>query len=465
VTALSLGRAATDPIVGARAAVVASGVEHTYRELGARAARVRAALARAGVTQGSRVAVVATNDVETVAIIHALIDLGATFVPTHPRLTPGEAAALVADASPRLTVDRGTALVEGGDPPPVCDHDVALPLAILYTSGTTGRPKGAVLSRRAFLANAAASDENLGFRDGDRWLLCMPVCHVGGLSILVRCLLAGRTVIVEPRFEPDAVLATITRSRATILSVVPTMLAALLERDQGGALARLRAVLVGGAGAPFALLEECERRGIPALTTYGLTEACSQVTVQRLVEPYRASRGSGQALSGVDVRVAHTIQVRGPTLMDGYFAGPDVPLVDPRDADGWFDTGDLGELSESGTLFVHARRTDLIVTGGENVYPVEVEQALEALPGVRRALVFGVPDERWGQIVAAALELLPGATLDAIGEQVAAVLAKHKRPRLACAVDAVPLTTSGKLVRAGAAERYAPSLRALRVVR
>jgi O-succinylbenzoic acid--CoA ligase len=463
-----LGRAAADPVVGARVAVVASDVEHTYRELGARATRVRAALARAGVTRGTRVAAVATNDVETVEIIHALIDLGATFVPIHPRLTPREAAALVADASPQITLDRGTALVGDGDPP-LHDHDPALPLAILYTSGTTGRPKGAVLSRRAFLASAAASDENLRLREDDRWLLCMPICHVGGLSILVRCLLAGRTVIVEPRFDPDAVLATIVRNRATILSVVPTMLAALLERDHGGALAHLRAVLVGGAGAPFGLLEECERRGVPALTTYGLTEACSQVTVQRLALPYRAARGSGHALSGVDLRVVHAdgrgqIRVRGPTLMDGYFAGPDAPLVDPRDADGWFDTGDLGELSESGALFVHARRTDLIVTGGENVYPVEVEQALEALPGVRRALVFGVPDERWGQVVAAALELMPGATLDAIGEHVATALASHKRPRLACTVDAVPLTTSGKLVRVGAAERYAPSLRALRVV-
>jgi O-succinylbenzoic acid--CoA ligase len=245
------------------------------------------------------------------------------------------------------------------------------------------------------------------------------------------------------------------------------MLAALLERDEHRALARLRAVLVGGASAPWSLLEECERRGVPALATYGLTEACSQVTVQRLAKPYRAARGSGEALPGVELRIANidgerTIQVRGPTLMDGYFAGPDAPLVPARDADGWFDTGDLGELKD-GVLFVHARRSDLIVTGGENVYPVEVEQRLEALPGVRRALVFGVPDQRWGQLVAAAVELAPGMTVDAFAALVAPALAPHKRPRLACSVEALPRTESGKLQRAGAAERYAGLLRLLRV--
>src|SRR6185437_8373891 len=174
----------------------------------------------------------------------------------------------------------------------------------VYTSGTTGRPKGAVLSRRAFVASAAASAANLGWRDDDRWLVCMPLAHVGGLSILTRCLAAGRTVVLEPRFDPDAVLAAIDRERVTLLSVVPTMLTALLERPAASALSRLRALLLGGAAAPFSLLETCARRGIPALATYGLTEACSQVTVQRLAQPLRAVPGSGQPLPGVEIRIA-----------------------------------------------------------------------------------------------------------------------------------------------------------------
>jgi O-succinylbenzoic acid--CoA ligase len=376
-----------------------------------------------------------------------------------------------ADAAPALTL-RGEdlaaldALPVPAPPPPAS----SLPLAVVYTSGTTGRPKGAVLSRRAFAAAAAASAQNLRWTDEDRWLLTLPVCHVGGLSIVTRCLSARRPVILEPRFDPDAVLASIVRERATLLSVVPTMLQALLERDRDNALGRLRAVLVGGAGAPFPLMEACADRKVAALATYGLTEACSQVTVQRLSDPPRARRGSGEPLPGVEIQIAldsgaparpgeaGRIRVRGPTMMDGYFLGPERPPDPARDAQGWFDTGDVGELDAAGTLHVHSRRTDLIVSGGENVYPVEVEERLEELPGVRRALVFGVPDERWGQIVAAALELAPGTSLPDLAAGVAASLAPHKRPRLACAVDALPLTASGKLERARAVERHGPAL-------
>jgi O-succinylbenzoic acid--CoA ligase len=467
----SLGAAAADPASAARIALVEGSAEQTYAELAARAGRARAALSAQGVGQGSRVALRARNDGATVAVIHAILDLGATLVPVHPRLTADEAADLIKHASPTLTLqdeDLGAVLACTNATPPLEPHAPELPLAQIYTSGTTGKPKGAVLSRRAFAASAAASAENLGWTPHDRWLLCMPVCHVGGLSILTRAVLARRTVILAPRFDPDAILASVRRDRATLLSVVPTMLAALLDRDRDNVLAGLRAMLVGGAAAPFGLLEECARRGVPALTTYGLTEACSQVAVQRLASPPRPARGSGHALPGVLLRVLDAdlgvgrIQVRGPTLMDGYFAGPGHPLVRPFDADGFFDTGDLGEVDEHGTLHVHARRSDLIVTGGENVYPVEVEQRLESLAGVRRALVFGVPDERWGQIVAVALELAPGSEIEAVAVRAHAALAAHKRPRLACVVDALPLTSSGKLQRADAARIHGGALRPFR---
>jgi O-succinylbenzoic acid--CoA ligase len=468
VEELSLARAALD--APARTALIAAGETLTFAALAARAATCSAALAASGVGPGSRVALIARNGLDTAVVIHAILDLGAVLVPIHPRLTAPEADVLLADASPVLTLREADLpsllLPRAPHPPPARPAPAPAPLAILYTSGTTGRAKGAVLSRRAFVAAAAASAQNLGWTPDDRWLCAMPLCHVGGLSILTRCLLARRAVILEPRFDPDAVLASVIRERATLLSVVPTMLQALLERDAGNALAGLRALLLGGAGAPFSLLEECGRRGIPALTTYGLTEACSQVTVQRPSSPYRPERGSGVPLPGVDLRIVDgddggvgRIQVRGPTLMDGYFRGPDRPLDPGVDADGWFDTGDLGELDGRGALHVHARRSDLIVTGGENVYPLEIEERLESIPGVRRALVFGVPDERWGQIVAAALELAPGAALDPLAAAAAARMAPHKRPRLACVVDALPLTGSGKLERARVAERYARALR------
>jgi O-succinylbenzoic acid--CoA ligase len=462
---LSLSRAARE--APCDPALIAGGVTYTFADLAERAARMRAALVREGGGPGARVALLAKNGVDTVLAILAILDLGATLVPIHPRLTPAEAEILLADASPALTLrEADLASLTAADPAPDPAITPEAPLAILYTSGTTGRAKGAVLSRRAFLASAAASAENLRWSSNDRWLLAMPLCHVGGLSIVTRCLAARRAVILEPRFDPDAVLAAIPRERATLLSVVPTMLAALLDRDAGNALSRLRAVLVGGAGAPFSLLEECGRRGVRALTTYGLTEACSQVTVQRLEPRYAPARGSGSPLPGAEILIARDdgapaaigevgrIRVRGPMLMDGYYRGPDRALDPARDAQGWFDTGDLGELDERGVLHVHARRSDLIVTGGENVYPVEIEERLEALPGVRRALVFGVPDDRWGQLVACALELLPGASLDALAPLFAERFAPHKRPRLACVVEALPLTGSGKLDRSRVLERY-----------
>src|SRR5262249_6852179 len=158
--------------------------------------------------------------------------------------------------------------------------------------------------RRAFAASAAASAANLGWRPGDRWLLCMPLGHVGGLSIVTRCVAARSTVVLAPRFDPAAVLRAIERERATLLSVVPTMLAALLEGEGAGAAACLRVLLGGGAAAPAALLEECTRRRIRALTTYGITEACSQVTAQRPRDPATVEPGCGQALAGVELRIA-----------------------------------------------------------------------------------------------------------------------------------------------------------------
>jgi O-succinylbenzoic acid--CoA ligase len=469
---LSLADAARD--AGASVALITVGADGsdgavlTFAALDARVRAFAAALAARGIVPGARVAVLAQNRVETVIAVHALLALGAAIVPIHPRLTPAEVQLIVDDAAPALTLREDDLAAIAAETPrgawtPPAALDPEAPLAIVYTSGTTGRPKGAILARRAFLASAAASAANLGWIADDRWLLCLPLCHVGGLSIVTRCLAARRAVILAPRFDPDAVLAAIVAQRATLLSVVPTMLKTLLDRDRDNVLARLRAVLSGGAATPWSLLEECGRRGVPTLTTYGLTEACSQAASQTPRAPYVPERGSGRALPGVAIRIDETgrIHLRGPTLMSGYFRGDGVAPDTSLFIGGWLDTGDLGELDAAGRLHVHARRTDLIVTGGENVYPLEIEQLLEALPGVRRALVFGVPDAHWGQRVAAAIETDAAFDAAALTAALSAHLAPHKRPRLLVQVAALPVTGSGKLVRADAAARYAASLRPL----
>ena len=444
-----------------RVALIADGRRWSFGELAEQVAFARGGLARHRIGRGGRVALRATNRFETVVTVLALIEDGVPFVPLHPRLTPSESAALVADSEAAAVLsddDLRTLLNSGRATAPSRTPLEGELLAMLYTSGTTGKAKGALLQRSAFIAAAHASEQNLGWGEDDRWLLCMPVCHVGGLSILTRCLMARRCVVLLPKFDSQAVLESIQSHGVTMLSVVPTMLVALLDADRDNVLARLRVVLVGGAAAPFPLLEESARRGIPALTTYGLTEACSQVTVQRLRRPPAAAQGSGIALPGTEVSILDDagrtapagevgrIHVRGPTLMQGYWKQP--PLL------GSFDTGDLGSLDSEGCLHVAARRTDLIVTGGENVYPAEVEQVLLAAPGVKEALVFGTSDDRWGQVVSAAIVLAPSGDAAAVRRCVEAQLASHKRPRLVCFVEALPVTAGGKPDRLAAGGRF-----------
>ena len=419
-----------------RPALVTDAETLSYSELLDAAARRAGALAALGIRPGDRVAFVTepTPTVETFVAIHAVWHLGATLVPLHPRLTAAEIAVILDEAAPVRLV---TLPLPAGEPAPSAAPES---LAVLFTSGTTGRPKGAVLSARAFAAAAEASAANLGWRDDDRWLLALTPAHVGGLSILVRCLLARRTVVAGP-LAPE----TIARRRVTLVSLVPTQAQRLLAEGWTPP-AHLRGLLLGGGPAPPALLAAADDRGWPVLTTYGLTEACAQVTTQKPGTRNRGEQGAGPPLPGLGVRIstAGSIQVGGPTLMSGYLRQP-APFTD----DGWLDTGDLGRLDDAGCLHVLARRTDLIVTGGENVYPAEVEAALIELPGIAAACVFGIPDETWGQIVCAVLVTI-GLT-DALAARLATRLAPFKRPRRIVVVDSLPLGPTGKIDRAAAA--------------
>jgi O-succinylbenzoic acid--CoA ligase len=286
----------------------------------------------------------------------------------------------------------------------------------------------------------------------------MPIARVGGLSILTRCLAARRCVVLAPGFNALRFPAWVASQRITLVSMVPTMLTRVLDAHPSWTPpASLRAILLGGAAASPKLFRRAEDRRLPIVVTYGLTETCSQVVATPYTARYApADFGAGVALRGIEVRIDNgRIEVRGPTLMAGYWNDP------PLAPDAWFDTGDLGEIDAGGCLHVHARRADLIVTGGENAYPAEVERALEAFPGIAAAGVFGVPDEVWGHTVAAALvaenEPPPDA---ALFEYVSRRLAPHKRPRHVCYLPRLPHAPSGKLDRRKLAE-IAPSLRPL----
>ena len=502
---------------GAELAVLApaEGVSLRYADLMKRVAAMWAALRRRGVRLGpsARIAVRATNRVDTLVLLCALNEAATPFVPLHPRLTPAEVSVLLADAQPDHVVDEAT--LSDLAQQPVTSQDLvdfaALPLAsnartlaILYTSGTSGMPKGALLPAAAFVASAIASAQNLGWQPDDRWLLCLPLCHVGGLSIVTRCLLAAKALVLLPRADASSIVAAVDAQAVTLVSVVPTLLSALLHEGQDHVLARLRAVLSGGAATPQPLYEHALSRGLPVLRTYGLTEAYSQVTVGSYARAGQRQPGSGWPLSGVeliigpdseddpglapsaDVRAAGAlphapasvpygqpgrIWLRGPTLMTGY-------LHRPALAGGFFDTGDIGYLdagfmsdrsADRGALHVLSRRTDLIVTGGENVYPAEVEAMLLGAPGVAAALVFGVEDPVWGAQVAAALVPLPDDSramddpqrLQVLAEHIEGRLASYKRPRLLGFVPRLPELGSGKPDRRRAARELADQLRPL----
>jgi O-succinylbenzoic acid--CoA ligase len=423
---LSITAAARE--AGGRTALLVGGQRFTFAELAERAAMKCARLAP---HPRRPYALIGSNTLDTVVTLYALLEARVPVLMLHPRLTDAERhAEIEATARSAHTLPADAA-------------------AILYTSGTTGRARGAVLTRAALIASAQANAANLGWHDNDLWLAVMPIARVGGLSILTRSLIARRAVALAPGFDAATLPAVIEQQRVTILSVVPTMLALLLDaHPQWTPPPHLRVILLGGAAAPPRLLARAAERRLPIVITYGCTETCSQVVATPYEHRYdTAHYGAGRVLAGAQLRVrGGHIEVRGPMRMAGYLGEP------PLAADAWFDTGDLGQLDADGNLHVHARQGDLIVTGGENVYPAEVERVLESCPGIAAAAVFGLPDETWGQTVAAALVadgVPPSAA--ALTEFMAARLARHKQPRHLCFVPALPQTAGGKLDRAALA--------------
>jgi len=331
--------------------------------------------------------------------------------------------------------------------------------AVLFTSGTSGRAKGACLGWDNFRASAMAAEERLGDVVRERWLACMPLFHVGGLSILVRSVLFGGPVRWLPRFDVAAVSEALDQGDVAGVSLVPTMLARLLEhRGRRPAPAGLRVVLLGGAAAPARLLTRALEAGYPVCTTYGLTEATSQVATAAPPSPGARRPSPMRALAGTELRIVDgdrtlppatpgEILVRGPTVMHGYLHAPEATRKVLHD--GWLHTGDVGLLGADGALTVLDRRDDLIVSGGENVYPAEVESVLLGHPAIADAGVAGLSDDDLGAKVIAWVVLAPGARADpdAWRQYCRAGLAGYKVPREFRCVDALPRNASGKLLR------------------
>ncbi len=463
----------------------------SYGDLDREVSRAAGWLRSRGVAPGGRVACLFRNHPTMVTLFLACSRAGAVFVPWNARSAPEELAQRLRDAAPALVLvqeelaDRVPGPSGGSDPwvtagsePPWAgeaagspgEADLApagpeTPQVILYTSGTTGRPKGAVLPVRKGFFNALNALEFLDLRREDRVLLVLPLFHSGGLFIqLVPALYAGCTVILHPRFDPDAVLRAIRDQGANQLLAVPTVLRRLLDAGGMRDLGRLRACGVGGEPVPEDLIRTCTGAGIELRQLMGQTETSIFLwatsrdlgerpgTVGRPVR-YAEVRVGDAAARPLPPGEPGELWVRGPTVMTGYWNDP--RLTREAFRDGWLRTGDLARHDEAGFHYLVGRAKDMYISGGENVYPAEVEAVLRAHPAVAEAAVVGVPDPTWGEVGHAFLEPVQGATIDreSVLAWCAERLARFKCPRYVTVVQELPRTELGKVRKADLVER------------
>jgi O-succinylbenzoic acid--CoA ligase len=399
-------------------ALRAEGRTLTYVELSAAAARTARRLADHGVGAGDRVATTLSPGLAFCELLHALPRLGAVFVPLDPR-DPIRVDARVTVTAPVGGDEADVPLGAAVDPNAV--HSV------IHTSGTTGRPKAVELTYGNHAASARASADALDVEPGDRWLCPLPLHHVGGLGVLIRSVINGTTAVVHEHFDLTRVMHTLGVGEVTLASLVPTMLTRLREAGLRNA-PGLRAIALGGGALPAGLLDWSHDVGLPVVPVYGMTETCSQIV----------AGSPGRPLRGVEIEIspAGEILVRGPMVAHAEL-GPD----------GWLHTGDLGRIDADGRLHVEGRLKELIVTGGENVAPVEVEQALLSHPAVADAGVTGLPDPDWGEAVTAFVVLRGPVVSDELRTWCRERLEPYKVPKIVTEVDALPRNAGGKLQR------------------
>lgn len=420
-----------------------------------------------------------TND-ELILTIAALWLLNKPFVPLSPKLTDREIANYLKQLKPALVLtdeinlsrirdlESKVLLVPKFEREYHPKHDIASHsydehsvFGYFFTSGTTGTPKIVPLKRRQLYSAARSSALNFRPDKNGLWLLCMPLNHIGGISVILRSLVYGSGIYRTDDFNESTIRALLSENRhIEVASLVPTMLQRLLKKKTFHTHPDFKVILLGGSAISTHLLEESFQRNIPAIPSFGMTETCAQIIAVSLNHRNENPVGSsGTIFQGneVEIRDEHgsilksnergSIWLRGPQVFDGYHNEND--NTGKFDADGWFNTGDYGSVDENGNIFVYSRQKDLIVTGGENVSPAEVELYLEQLSGVDEAAVVGWPDEEWGHIVTAIIVPQKDAriTLDDIRKELRGNLSGFKLPRKLVITERLPRTASGKIVR------------------
>jgi fatty-acyl-CoA synthase len=441
-----------------------------------------------GVQPGDRVAWLGFNHELQLVSLVACARLGAVFLPLNFRLAVPELQQVMQDAQPRLLVhdshhaDAAQAL-QGADLQHT-HHDSLIatasprdlqlpnahsdmPLLLVYTSGTTGTPKGAVHTQAALLANARASAWAHDFVRGDKVLSTLPLFHVGGLCIqTLPALLAGAHVVLHPRFDPAAWLDEMNTSRPTLSLLVPATMRAVFEHPRWAetSLACLRGIMTGSSTVPVAYLETLHARGVPVGQVYGTTETGPVSIVLRLPDARDRVGASGWPHPEAQVKLIDTqgqevgqgetgeVCIRAPNLMRGYWSaqGQEQGQSGLSLQDGWFHSGDLGQRDEDGCITIVGRSKDMIISGGENIYPAEIENQLVTLPGVAECAVVGLSDERWGEVPVAVLVRSSDAaglslTREAVLQHLQSRIARFKLPRRVVFMTSLPKSALGKV--------------------
>jgi o-succinylbenzoate---CoA ligase len=423
----------------------------TYAELLVRAGDAAEQLRERGAGAGERVAIALPAGLAFAYVLHACLVLGAVAVPVDLRMFAAEQARIAEGAKvlidEPLVVSRGEALARHDLG---ASHELDATAVVIHTSGTSSAPKPIELTYGNLLWSAFGSAVALGVDPNERWLCALPLSHVGGLSILVRSAIYATTAVVHERFETERVLRALREENVTLVSLVATTLARLLDAGLDRP-PSLRCALTGGGPVAAALIERAAEAGVSVSMTYGLTEACSQVTTAPVAALAEGDLGAGPPLFCTNVRCDEDgeILVAGPTVAPG-------ALSDDR----WLHTGDLGAIDEQGRLSVTGRKADTIVSGGENIAPSEVEAVLESHPDVLEAAVVGRADAQWGEAVTAIVVPRNGDALDdatanaslpaiaSLRAHCSATLAPYKVPKqILLRAEPLPRTRSGKLLR------------------
>lgn len=425
-----------------------------------------------------RIGLFSRNSKEMYFSILALWELGKELVLLNTHLSPQELHYQLTDAKVNLVVVstdsmpyfaefQQLTLVEmsrgNSEKERITDSELAyLPDAtasIMYTSGTTGNPKGVVQGFSNHFASALATQENMGITADDCWLCPVPLFHISGLSIIIRQLVLGSSLRLYSHFDAKIITDDLVEGRGTVISVVAVMLQELLENyPKKRYNETFKAMLLGGGPISPKALEKCEDYGIPVIQSYGMTETCSQVVALSFEDAGAKIGSAGKPLLGMSIKIVDDqekilepnnvgeILLKGNNVVRHYLNGEQWQTV-KWTTDGWFKTGDMGYLDEEGYLYLVSRLSELIISGGENIYPTEIEHVLQEFPGVEEVAVIGEPDEKWGAVPVAYIVGESTITVEKINTFAKNYLAKYKLPKRIYICHSLPKTASGKLAK------------------